>query len=200
MRDVIERVEMRVKKLLSGESTGHDWYHIDHVRALALRIAEKEGGERDVVELGALAHEIGDRKFYPDKVEGLAATRKVLVDADVPPDIVVKVVHIADTISFSGGKIPTSLEGRIVQDADRMFALGAIGIARAFAYGGKKERMIHDPAAEHSLTTIGHFHEKLLRLKDTMNTATGKEIAQRRHRYMEDFLEQFHSEWESSDA
>lgn len=130
MRETIDRVERRVKEILSGESTGHDWYHIKQVRDMALRIAEKEGGDRDVVELGALVHEVGDRKFYPNKEEGIAATRKVLAEAEVPGETLEKVMHIAETISFSGGKIPDSLEGKIVQDADRVFALGAIGIAR----------------------------------------------------------------------
>lgn len=199
MGEEIRKVEEKVKEILSGEATGHDWYHIQQVRDMALRINAKEGGDNVVVELAALAHEIGDRKFYPEKSEGLAATRKALVEAGVPGDVVEKVMHIADTISFSGGKIPESLEGRIVQDADRMFALGAIGIARAFAFGGNKERMIHDSSSKNAPTTINHFYEKLLLLKDKMNTATGKEIAASRHKYMEDFLQRFHAEWEGKD-
>lgn len=194
MGEEIRKVEGRVKEILSGEATGHDWYHIQHVRDMALRINAKEGGDQHVVELAALVHEIGDRKFYPDKAEGLAATRKVLMDAGVLGETMEKVMHIADTISFSGGKIPESLEGKIVQDADRMFAQGAIGIARAFAFGSKKDRMIYDPEKKVS-TTIQHFYDKLLLLKDMMNTKTGKEIAQERHEYMEDFLKQFYAEW-----
>jgi uncharacterized protein len=199
MRGTIEKVEQRVKEILSGESTGHDWYHIDQARTMALRIAEKEGSDKDIVELAALVHEIGDRKFYPDKAEGLAATRNVLEGADVPVDAIEKVMHIAETISFSGGKIPESLEGKIVQDADRMFALGAIGIARAFAFGGKKDRMIYDPEKKDA-TTIQHFYDKLLLLKEKMNTGTGKKIAQERHVYMEQFLKQFYAEWEGKES
>ena len=198
MRDTISKVEAKVKEILSGETTGHDWYHIQQVRDLALRISEKEGGDMEIVELAALVHEIGDRKFYPDKSEGLTATQKVLVDAGVSDDVVERVMHIADTVSFSGGKIPESLEGKIVQDADRMVALGAIGIARAFAFGAKKDRMIYDPEKKNS-TTIQHFYDKLLLLKDKMNTKTGKEIARERHEYMEDFLKRFYAEWEGKD-
>ena len=199
MHDIIEKVEAKVKEILSGESTGHDWYHIKHVRDMALRIAEKEGGDKEITELAALVHEIGDRKFYPDKNEGLAATRKVLEDAGVMDEVVENIMHIADTISFSGGKIPKSLEGKIVQDADRMFALGAIGIARAFAFGAKKDRMIFDPVSKASETTVDHFYDKLLLLKDKMNTKTGREIAQKRHEYMEGFLKQFYAEWEGKE-
>lgn len=197
MREVIERVEKRVKEILSGESTGHDWYHIDQVRKTALQIAEKEGGDKEIIELTALVHDVGDHKFFASKDEGQRITNKVLEECGVSVEVREKVMDIVTTMSFSTGKIPESLEGKIVQDADRVYALGAIGIARAFAFGGKKDRLIHDPSQPRDFpSTLNHFYDKLLLLKDKMNTATGKEIASGRHAYMEDFLEQFYSEWE----
>lgn len=200
MRDVIEKAQARVKELLIHESTGHDWYHIKQVRDLAMRIAGVEGGDKEIIELAALVHDVGDHKFYPTKEEGQAVTRKVLEDAGATPEVVEKVMSIVGTMSFSTGKVPETFEGKIVQDADRIFALGAIGIARAFAFGGKKDRLIYDPERPQDFsTTIGHFYEKLLTLKDKLNTKTGKEIAQTRHHYIEKFLKQFYDEWEGKD-
>jgi uncharacterized protein len=199
MQKVIKSVEVAVKKLLSGESTGHDWYHIDHVRTMALRIAKKEGGNREIVEIAALAHDVGDKKFHATKEVGQKATRRLLVKAGVATDVLKKVEDIIDNVSFSGGKIPASLEGKIVQDADRLYALGAIGIARAFAYGASKNRLIHDPEINGALTTINHFYDKLLLLKDKMNTKTGRKIAKSRHVYIEKFLKQFYAEWNATD-
>jgi uncharacterized protein len=199
MQKVIRKVEKKVKEILSGEATGHDWYHIDHVRTMALRIAKKEGGDLQIIELAALAHDIGDKKFHATKEIGQKATHKVLVDAGVPSDALAKIENIIDNVSFSGGKIPDSLEGKIVQDADRLYALGAIGIARAFAYGASKNRLIHDPETKSAPTSINHFYEKLLLLKDKMNTKTGRKIAKSRHAYMEKFLNQFYSEWNATD-
>lgn len=199
MKKVIRNVEMAVKKLLSGEATGHDWYHIDQVRTMALRIAKKEGGDRHIIEIAALAHDIGDKKFHATKEIGQKATRKVLKDAGVPGEELKKIESIIDNVSFSGGKIPASLEGKIVQDADRVYALGAIGIARAFATGASKRNPIHNPDEKGAQTTINHFYEKLLLLKDKMNTKTGRKIAKSRHAYMEKFLKQFYAEWEATD-
>jgi uncharacterized protein len=198
-RTVIKNVEKRVKEILSGESTGHDWYHIDQVRTMALRIAEKEGGNKQIIEIAALAHDVGDKKFHATKEIGQKATRKVLKDAGVSEDTLKKIEDIIDNVSFSGGKIPESREGKIVQDADRLYALGAIGIARAFAYGASRNRLIHDPEIKGALTTINHFYEKLLLLKDKMNTKTGRTIAKSRHDYMEKFLKQFYAEWNATD-
>src|SRR5258708_1379745 len=117
MQKIIDRVEKKVRELLSGEATGHDWYHIDQVRKMALRIADKEGGYREIIELAALAHDIGDKKFHATKEIGQEATHKVLEDAGVTGDTLEKIEHIIDNVSFSGGKIPESLEGKIVQDA-----------------------------------------------------------------------------------
>ncbi len=214
MQDILLRVEDKVKELLAGEATGHDWYHIKQVRDMALRIAETEGGNLPLIELAALAHDIGDRKFFGSEEEGEAVTRKVLVECGVPPEMLEKVMDIVHRVSFKGaGSIDDmqTLEGKIVQDADRLYALGAIGIARTFAYGGSKGRPIYDPSIAPNLhktkdsyyastsPTINHFYEKLLLLKDRMHTATGKKIAQERHAFMEEFLKRFMAEWDAKD-
>lgn len=197
MRKVVRAVEDTVKKLLARESTGHDWYHIDQVRTMALRISDTEGGDRVIIEIAALAHDVGDHKLHGSKEAGRKITCHVLEEAGLEGKLFDDVMHIIDTMSFSGGKVPDSLEGKIVQDADRLYALGAIGIARAFAYGGHKGRPIHDPVRKEA--TIDHFYEKLLLLKDKMNTKTGRKIAKSRHDYMERFLRQFYDEWKAVD-
>lgn len=212
MQETIKRVETRVREILTGESTGHDWYHIKQVRDMALRIAKEEGGDTEIIELAALAHDVGDRKFFASKEEGQAATRDVLVNAGVSTEAVEKIMCIIDTMSFSTGMVPDSLEGKIVQDADRLYALGAIGIARACAYGASKGRLIYDPEISPVLNmtkeeykkstspTINHFYEKLLLLKDSMNTKTGRKIAEGRHAFMEQFLDRFFKEWDAKDV
>ncbi len=215
MRDVIERVEVRVKELFSGDATGHDWWHVKQVRDMALRIAQAEGGDVELVELAALSHDMGDRKFFESEDAGREMTRKTLAECGVPADLLEKVLDIAQRVSFKGAAsvddMPT-LEGKIVQDADRLYALGAIGIARAFAYGGAKNRPMYDPETDAVLTksgeeyytkpsssTIHHFYEKLLLLKDRMHTDTAKKIAEGRHEFMETFLKRFMDEWDAKD-
>jgi len=214
MQDVIRKVEEKVKAILSGEPTGHDWYHINHVRLMALRIAEKEGGDKEIIELAALAHEVGDRKLHGSEEEGKAVTKQVLKEAGASEEVMEKVIDIINRISFKGAEVKVenpTLEGRIVQDADRLYALGAIGIARTFAYGGAKGRLMYDPNVPSELhtskdayyksasPTLNHFYEKLLLLKDRMNTDTAKEIAAGRHAFMEEFLKRFYAEWEIKD-
>lgn len=214
MPEVIRKVEQTTKELLFGEATGHDWYHVKQVRDMALRIADKEGGDKELIELAALAHDIGDRKLNASEEEGDALTVRVLTEAGASPEIVEKVMEIIRHISFKGAEVGddmSSLEGNIVQDADRLYALGAIGIARAFAYGGAKNRVIFDPNVppeKHASKdayyrsasgTINHFYEKLLLLKDRMKTKTGREIAEGRHAFMEEFLKRFYDEWEAKD-
>lgn len=214
MREVIQKVEAKIKEMMSGEGTGHDWYHVKQVRDMALRIAASEGGDKEIIELAALAHDVGDRKLHASEAAGKEVTKSVLRDCGVPPEVQTKVIDIVDRVSFKGAGVvddmPT-LEGKIVQDADRLYALGAIGIARTFAYGGSKHRPIYDPdiVPEVHATkeeyhnskshTINHFYEKLLLLKDRMNTKTGREIAESREQYMKDFLDQFMKEWEAKD-
>ncbi|HVZ75681.1 MAG TPA: HD domain-containing protein [Candidatus Paceibacterota bacterium] len=215
MENQVTKLETKVKELLGGEGTGHDWYHIKQVRDMALRIAESEGGDKELIELAALAHDIGDHKFHASEEEGEEKTRSVLAECGIPSDMIEKIMGIVHNVSYKGPASQnnmTSLEGKIVQDADRLYALGAIGIARTFAYGGSKHRPLYDPDAKPDLSkggeeyykhpaesTINHFYEKLLLVKDRMNTATAKRIAEHRHQYMEDFLKQFYKEWEAKD-
>jgi len=208
MRETIEKVEGAVKKLLAGEATGHDWHHIRQVRDIALRIAEKEGGDRVLIELAALVHDVGDHKFHDSEEAGDRATKELLEECGVPAGMATKAADVARRVSFKGAGVaddmPT-LEGKIVQDADRLYALGAIGVARVFAYGGKKDRPLYDPN-EHILhatepdayygkgtSSIGHFYEKLLHLKDRIHTNTAREIAEKRD------LARFLAEWDAKD-
>lgn len=194
---VIGNVQTHVHELLAGEETGHDWYHIDRVRKLSLHIAKAEGADLFVVELGALLHDIADHKFYGGDHEiGHQKARALLKINSLDDAAIEAVCDIVERISYSAGKGPmTSLEGKCVQDADRIEALGAIGIARCFATGSKFGRPIHDPRhPEH--TSIQHFYDKLLLLKDQMNTEAGKKLAAERHEFMESFLKEFYAEWD----
>ena len=211
MREVIQHIVDDVKRRFDGESTGHDWWHIYRVWQMAKRIGAEEHADSFVVELAALLHDIADWKFHDgDETAGSREARKILAGYGVDEAAINHVCDIIDNVSFKGAGVPANqktIEGKVVQDSDRLDAIGAIGIARAFAYGGKKERSLHDPAhapAEHSTkeayfnnrsTTLNHFYEKLLLLKDRMNTETGKKIAGGRHSFMERYLEQFYAEW-----
>ena len=205
--------EAYVQDLFKGEATGHDWFHINRVRRTALAIARAESGEFDllVVELSALLHEIGDWKLMPS---GDNALWHRLRSAGAQESLIQRIQQVVAEVSFKGAGVdtrPATMEGRIVQDADRLDALGAIGLARTFAYGGKKGQPIHNPAVKpclhesfdayrnHDGTTINHFHEKLLLLRDLMNTREGRLLAETRHRVLEDFLRQFQKEWDGLD-
>ncbi len=203
------------KKLGSDNSGHHDWWHELRVLRLARHIAAKEeGADMLVVELGALLHDIADWKFVDgDLTAGPKATREWLASQNASEDLIEKVTYIVENISFRGGTnkhVMQTLEGKIVQDADRLDALGAIGVVRTFSFGGSRNRPIYDPDNKPQTymsfdsyrktidqnTTINHFYEKLLLLKDKMNTKTGRQIAEHRHKYMEDFLEEFYAEWD----
>ncbi len=208
---VIKATEKFVQKTLAGDGSGHDWWHILRVRNNAMHIAKSEKADKFVVELGALLHDIADWKFHDGTTtKGANITRDWLTKQKVPNDSIERVCHIVEHVSFKGAGEKNginTIEGMIVQDADRLDALGAIGVARAFAYGGHKNRPMHDPKAKQVLhrnftayknsnsATISHFYEKLLLLKDRMNTKTGKRIATKRHKYMENYLKQFFAEW-----
>ncbi len=208
---IIAETAAYVRNLLAGDSSGHDWHHIERVRATALAIAREEGADPLVVELAALLHDVADWKFAGGDHEAAPrAARLWLAEREVPGAVVDHVCEIIGGLSFKGAGVPTpmrTLEGRIVQDADRLDALGAVGIARTFAYGGHKGQAMHDPELPPRLhdsfeayktnvgTSINHFYEKLLLLKDRMNTPTGKRLADERHLYMERFLDQFLAEW-----
>lgn len=204
-----------VKSALQGAEGGHDWWHIYRVWQQAKHIAAAETADVLVVELGALLHDIADSKFHNGNEEiGPAKAVAFLQTLEVPASIITQVENIIRHISFKGGNQDQtffSAELAIVQDADRLDAIGAIGIARAFNYGGFKNRALYDPAVKPNMhmtkeeyksstaPTITHFYEKLLLLKDRMNTATGKKLAEERHMFMELFLERFYKEWEGAD-
>jgi uncharacterized protein len=201
-----------VKETLEGAEGGHDWFHIERVYKNALLISENEKVDRFTVQLGALLHDIADAKFYNgDESIGPKKAREFLKKQYVDEDIIIHVENIILFISYKSSldtsKKFTSPELDVIQDADRLDAIGAIGIARCFNYGGFKNRSLYDPAIEPNLEmtkeqykkstapTINHFYEKLLLLKDKMNTKTGQLLAKERHRYMEGFLQQFYEEW-----
>ncbi|MFN4762179.1 HD domain-containing protein [Gillisia sp. Q332] len=208
---IIENTKSFVKQTLQHAEGGHDWFHIQRVYNNAKLIAETENADLFVVELGALLHDIADSKFHDgDETLGPKIASEFLTTQEVPSAVITHVVNIIENISFKGGNEEqqfTSLELDIIQDADRLDALGAIGIARTFNYGGFKERALYDPQIKPDLAmsketykastapTINHFYEKLLLLKERMNTESGRKIAEERHRYMEHFLEQFYAEW-----
>ena len=211
-QDIINATVTYVKKELANAEGGHDWWHIYRVWSAAKEIAASEHCDMVVVELGALLHDIADSKFNGgDEDLGPAKAKEFLQSVGVNEKTVAHVENIIRNISYKGGKVERSFsspELDIVQDADRLDAIGAIGIARAFNYGGYKGRALYDPGIAPDLhmnkeqyknstaPTINHFYEKLLLLKDKMNTATGKAMAQKRHEYMESFLTQFYSEFE----
>jgi len=211
-QDIISKTIQYVKKELKGAEAGHDWWHIERVHQNAKHIAESEKVNMLIVELGALLHDIADAKFHDgDENIGPAKARQFLESHAVDEPIINHVEQIIRHISFKGGNESRrffSPELAVVQDADRLDAMGAIGIARAFQYGGYKNREIYNPSIKPDLTmsrqaykkstspTINHFYEKLLRLKDMMNTSAGKKMAAQRHTFMQDFLNQFYKEWE----
>lgn len=211
---IFYQVENYVRNFCSDDATGHDWYHIDRVRRTALFIAQKEGADFYVVELAALLHDVNDWKLTDDK-KMPEKTKSILERYNADVGTIDHVLYIIGSISFKGIKSEReleTLEAKVVQDADRLDALGAVGIARCFAYGGSKGSRIHvpeirpknfdeksyvDAAKKGTGTSINHFHEKLLLLKELMNTETARQIAAERHDFMERFLEQFYREWEA---
>ncbi|CAM3575006.1 HD domain-containing protein [Flavobacterium gelidilacus] len=209
---VIDKTILFVKEQLQNAEGGHDWFHIERVFKNALLIAEDEACNLEIVKLGALLHDIADSKFHNgDETVGPKVARYFLEKENVDEEIIIHVLNIIENISFKGGNFDkkfSSKELEIVQDADRLDALGAIGIARTFNYGGFKNRPIYNPNIAPRLNmskeeyknseapTLNHFYEKLLLLKDKMNTDSGKKIAQERHYFMEKFLSQFYAEWD----
>lgn len=209
--EILKATVDHIRQLLAGDSSGHDWHHIERVWKTAVTIGGGEGADLVVVQLAALLHDIADWKFHGgDDTAGPRAARAWLERFSVEAATIEHVCEIIATLSFKGAGVATpmrTLEGKVVQDADRLDALGAVGIARAFAYGGHKGRELYDPAVpptphdsfgaykKNAGPTINHFYEKLLLLKDRMNTAVGRRLAEDRHRFMEAYLEQFFAEW-----
>ncbi|WP_281980138.1 HD domain-containing protein [Tenacibaculum mesophilum] len=208
---IIQNTIEFVKETLKGAEGGHDFFHIERVYKNALLIAKNENVDEFVVSLGALLHDIADSKFHNgDETVGPKKARTFLESQKVSEEIITHIEKIITNISFKGGNFKqsfTSPELNVIQDADRLDAVGAVGIARCFNYGGFKNRELYNPEIPPNLKmtkeeykkstapTINHFYEKLLLLKDKMNTKTGKAIAEQRHAYMEGFLEQFYKEW-----
>lgn len=191
---ILKRTKEFIVKEFSGEGTGHDYYHIERVVKVAKKLAEDENADVFMVELAAWLHDLGDYKLNDGVNRSAELISGFLLLENVEAEIIHKVIEIVSQVSFSKGNKPTSLEAMIVQDADRLDALGAIGIARCFAYGGKKGNEIYNP--EHpEETSIQHFYDKLLKLKDMMNTSAAKKIAEERHQFLENFLQQFYAEW-----
>ena len=197
MDRIIENAKDFAKDIFSADSSGHDYHHTLRVWALARTIGEGEGADMAVVELAALLHDVDDHKLSPDTAENKDRAAGFLRSQGVAEDRVKEILRIIDRISFSRNRLPPdTLEGKCVQDADRLDALGAIGVARTFAFGGSHGRAIHDPEGEDRGSSIAHFYDKLLLLKDRMNTETGRRMALHRHEYLKNFLAEFLSEWD----
>lgn len=205
---ILEKTRHFVKDKMYKEGSGHDWFHVERVCNMAKYLAPKKSADMFIVEMTALLHDIDDWKF--SDVYNTIVTEEFLKSVEVSEEDSNRILNIIKTMSYKGGVVDSTqntIEGMVVQDADRLDALGAIGIARAFAYGGSKNRSMYDPSIKpidfKSLDevknkdnhTINHFYEKLFKLKDLMNTNTAKEIAKKRHKYMENFIEEFYSEW-----
>lgn len=210
MKEIIKSTENLLKETFKRESTGHDWYHLNRVRNLALKIYKNEKvGNPFIIEMVALLHDFYDEKLWANPLEKKKDLERYLrnqLDDEKPIE---QILSTIDSIAYKGGhgKLATSIEAKIVQDADRLDAIGAIGIARTFAYGGKSGQPLFDPELPirtdmtyeeyryGKTTTINHFYEKLLKLKDLMQTKTGKRMAKERHQYLEEFLSRFLKEW-----
>jgi len=208
---IISKTAEHVREELSGESSGHDWFHVYRVWKLAEHIGKQEGADMFIVEMTALLHDLDDFKITGEHSKDKKNATSWMENMQVGADTQQKIIKIIQNMGFTDhieGQKSLSKEGEVVQDADRLDALGAIGIGRAFAYGGKMQRPLHDPAEqpkkemskEHYMsrkgTTINHFHEKLLLLKELMNTDAGRKMAAHRHQFMEQYLEEFFKEWE----
>jgi len=211
---IISGITNEVKDIMGQEGTGHDWWHIYRVLEMAKNIGQQEKADMFVVQLAALLHDIADWKFNDgDDTVGPKLAREILIKHQVSPEVVEQVCEIVEKISFKGAGVSEempSAEGKVVQDADRLDAMGAMGIARTFAYGGHAGRPLYDPdnkpimhqtkedyfKAKSQGTSINHFYEKLLLLKDKMNTQAAKKLAEGRHKFLEEYLERFFQEWQ----
>ena len=206
--DLISRAAEYARAKFENEYSGHDWFHTLRVFKAATRIAEAEGADIVTVQLAALLHDVDDRKLSPETYENKANARRFLTENKVDDGKTDEICRIIGEISFSEGCVPSTIEGKCVQDADRLDAIGAIGIARAFSYGGNHNRLMYHPDIAPNLdmgkeeyvkrnsTTVNHFYEKLFKLTDMMNTDTAKAIAKERDAYMKAFIAEFLDEWE----
>lgn len=211
MSPLLKQIETIVRDKFSKQEGSHDWFHTDRVRRTALYLQSIEGGSAECIELAALLHDYSDHKYNGGDFDaGSREVLQLLRSLGASADLAQQVAQIVSVVSYKGAHVPdsmTSLEGQIVRDADRLDAIGAIGIARAFSYGGSKGRALYDPNIAPTLHqskeayaqdkghTINHFYEKLLLLKDRMETPTAKKLAAQRHAVMEQFIVQFRQEW-----
>lgn len=207
---LIEQTKKYVEEFFKGDSSGHDYCHTLRVYNLAKTISEKEGGNQEIIVLAALLHDVDDYKIIGDNGIPFYNAKTFLKNNNVDEGKIAEICNVISTISFKGTDTvaPASIEGKVVQDADRLDAIGAIGIGRTFAYGGKVGRPMHNPDIKYNEnmtaeqyyknvgTSINHFYEKLLKLKELMNTETAKKMAESRHIYMENFLNEFYREWD----
>ena len=209
-KEIIARATAYVKEKFENEYSGHDWFHTLRVFRTATRIAEAEGADVVTVQLAALLHDVDDRKLSPETYAEQKNARSFLAENGVEESVICEICRIISEVSFVGSDsvVPSTLEGKCVQDADRLDAIGAIGIARAFAYGGNHNRLMYHPDIapnpnmskeeyiKSNSTTVNHFYEKLFKLTDMMNTDTAKQIAKERDEYMKAFIAEFLNEWE----
>ncbi len=210
--NLINKTAEYVKNKLLNEATGHDWYHVERVRKMARKLQAVEGGDLALVELAALLHDLGDYKQYEfDITKGNLVLRGMMDILEIDDETQKKIMQIVDESQYKGDetKAPSSLEGKIIQDADWLDALGAIGIARTFATGGRFKRVIHDPQRKPRKrinkddyqrrkaegTSLNHFYEKVLKLPALMNTKVARAIAEKRMKFIEEFIEEFLAEW-----
>lgn len=209
----VQKTAVFIESAFRAEGSGHDWFHIDRVRKMALRLGALEGCDLFITEMAALLHDLDDWKLAGESKARLPKATKWLAGIGLDENVAAKILEIIEEVSFKGAGLETPVrtpEAAVVQDADRLDAIGAIGIARTFAYGGHKSRLIYDPNIAPVLhgnyheyksstaPTINHFYEKLLLLKNRMNTKSAQLIAEERHRFMEIFLEQFFEEWSAA--
>jgi uncharacterized protein len=208
---IVDQIIKLIKPQFENDATGHDFFHIERVLNMSRFLQSKEGGDMEIIELAALLHDISDHKFNGGKLnEGGKVAEDILRRYNYPTERIERVKYIIDNVSYKGANTPAemnTLEGQIVQDADRLDAIGAIGIGRTFAYGGHKGQAMYDPRmnskmhnsfeeyASSESNTINHFYEKLLLLADRLNTKTAREIGKKRHEIMKGFLSDFYEEW-----
>jgi uncharacterized protein len=211
MVDKIEQIRNIVKEKFLNQEGSHDWFHIERVYNLAIYLQEKEGGNKLIIELAALLHDISDHKYNGGNWQaGASVATELMLQVSISNEIAEKVAQVIAQVSFKGAHVNDeveTIEAKIVQDADRLDAIGAIGIARAFSYGGSKNRPLYDPEilpklhsskeeyAKSVSHTVNHFYEKLFLIKDLMKTLSGKELAEKRHQLMENFIAEFYEEW-----
>lgn len=187
-------IQAYCQEIFGKDATGHDFFHLKRVAHIAGKIALHEGADEFICTAGAWLHDIGDHKLFSDPAQALVKMNNFLKEIHLTTEQITNIRLAIENISFSKGKVPTTLEGKIIQDADRIDAIGAIGIARTFAYGGAKGQLIYHEEQKEG-TSVQHFYDKILTLKDTLHTESAKRLAEKRHQFVKVYLEQFFEEW-----